>query len=390
MTTWFGDFAILCLHGGVNVDIDWGDGEVQTVIGARTPEDGPLEHVFATTADTHQVVVTGTFERLGCPGVGPELLKSVDEWGPTGTTDLSGAFVDTWNLTSVAEPPATVTVMTDLFVNSALNQPIGHWDTSRVTAMDGMFEGSWYDHPLDAWDMSNVTTMASMFSSAMFDQPIGSWNTSNVTDLSWTFAGANFNQPIGGWDTSNVTTMNRMFGGSAFDQPIGSWDTSSVTDMRWMFHDTRSFNRDLSSWCVAKIPTKPEGFDLSATGWTRPRPTWGTCSEVDRTAPVGRYSWKVVDRGRLWTRGEATDNVAVDKVRLSFQDRVTGRWLRRDGTLGEYQWFHATLDNPGARVTDWRFNRVLPKGEYDMRLVVIDSSDNRNPVPRPRRTVVIP
>jgi hypothetical protein len=50
--------------------------------------------------------------------------------------------------------------------------------------------------------------------------------------------------------------------------------------MQEMFNGASSFNRDLSSWCVSLIPTKPNNFDLGAASWTggtATRPQWGTC-----------------------------------------------------------------------------------------------------------------
>ena len=51
----------------------------------------PITHTFAANALSHQVTVTGTFERLGCTRGDVKLpgLTSVDEWGATGTVDLT-------------------------------------------------------------------------------------------------------------------------------------------------------------------------------------------------------------------------------------------------------------------------------------------------------------
>jgi hypothetical protein len=49
--------------------------------------------------------------------------------------------------------------------------------------------------------------------------------------------------------------------------------------MEAVFRNAESFNQDLSSWCVANFPEKPDGFDDGATEWVLPdsRPIWGTC-----------------------------------------------------------------------------------------------------------------
>lgn len=85
-----------------------------------------------------------------------------------------------------------------------------------------------------------------------------------------------FIQDIGYWDTSNVTTMEYMFAeAESFNQDIGAWNTGNVTNMLGMFVMAASFNQDLSDWCVENIPDEPGAFDLDATSWTLPRPSWG-------------------------------------------------------------------------------------------------------------------
>jgi len=47
--------------------------------------------------------------------------------------------------------------------------------------------------------------------------------------------------------------------------------------MDGMFCGAKSFNQDLSGWCVSLITSKPIAFDTTyATSWVLPRPAWGT------------------------------------------------------------------------------------------------------------------
>ena len=292
VTTWntnlgSGTTVTLALGGTVNAEIDWGDGNVETV---TTP--GPHVHDYGIDG-TYTVAVTGSVTAYNSyinGGATSECAKliSVNNWGQLGLASMEFAFYECSNLVSV---PATsdgieaVTDMSYMFLgSSAFNGNISNWDTSGVTNMYAMFAiASTFNQDIGSWDTSSVTSMSGMFGSASsFNQDIGSWDTSGVTDMSEMFGSASsFNQPIGSWDTSSVTDMGYMFiYASAFNQTIGSWDTSGVTRMDYMFYNASSFNQDLSGWCVTPIPSEPTDFDPGATSWTLPnsRPVWGTCS----------------------------------------------------------------------------------------------------------------
>jgi surface protein len=48
------------------------------------------------------------------------------------------------------------------------------------------------------WDMSSAVNLSNMFVLTSFNQPIGNWNTGNVTNMASMFAFDQvFNQPIG-------------------------------------------------------------------------------------------------------------------------------------------------------------------------------------------------
>jgi hypothetical protein len=47
--------------------------------------------------------------------------------------------------------------------------------------------------------------------------------------------------------------------------------------MTFMFSTAMAFNQDLSSWCVSRIGSLPNGFNTNTTQWTLPKPVWGTC-----------------------------------------------------------------------------------------------------------------
>jgi surface protein len=76
-----------------------------------------------------------------------------------------------------------------------------------------------------------------------------------------------------------------------FNQDIADWNTSNVKDMKKMFRGASTFNRnpyspqwgempalkrDLSSWCVSQINSKPTDFAAMAPLGTQRQPDWGT------------------------------------------------------------------------------------------------------------------
>ncbi len=65
--------------------------------------------------------------------------------------------------------------------------------------------------------------------------------------------------------------------------------------------------------------------------------------------------------GTVSVSGVATDDSSgVERTSVAIRNTDTGQWLRRDGTFGNFQWIHATLDSPGAVSTPWQLDVELP------------------------------
>jgi surface protein len=215
--------------GATAVNIEWGDGTSNNVIGTFTSGNantGQLQgHTYpaSSTSTDYQIKINGlNYPSASITGITTVIysgsyeskyrIKSVDSWGDTGVSDLSFAFLACQNLQSVPNNcPSTVTNMNNLFSNIVSNQI-----NTRLAN-------------IASWNTANVTNMGQMF---LFD--------------------TYFNINISSWNTANVTNMQGMFANTAFDQNI-------------------------SGWSVPLIPSKPASFDTGtpATWITAEKPNWG-------------------------------------------------------------------------------------------------------------------
>lgn len=155
----------------------------------------------------------------------------------------------------------------------------------NITTLGSMFSGcTKFNQDISMWDTSHVTEMYEVFKDcALFNQPLNTWDVSKSPELRGMFQGASvFNQPLDKWNVGAVTNVSEMFRyASKFNQDISSWNVSNVTNMSSMFSYASAFNQDLSKWCVTNLPQKPSSFDERASAWTKPKPVWGTCPDIN-------------------------------------------------------------------------------------------------------------
>lgn len=189
---------------GYDASINWGDGSIETATGAGTSSfdnsgdrvgtAGPT-HTYTDTAGPHTVSITGTFTGfhhfMNGRDVLGDCLTGISRWRDTGTTDLTEAFADDYNLKEVAEIPSTVTTLKSAFSNSSFSGDISNWDVANVTDMSYAFQGAYkFNSALSSWDTSKVTTMNWMFNGAnVFNQNLSGWNVSSVASH-YNFAGS--------------------------------------------------------------------------------------------------------------------------------------------------------------------------------------------------------
>lgn len=316
--------------GGINYNIDWGDGVVDTNVS------GDATHVYAT-ADTYTVKIDGDFRRIRInDGPDKDKILSVENWGAIAWESLGRAFKGCTNLViNATDTPdlSNTTSLAGMFDGAtSMNSPIGNWDVSTIENMDGMFRNTPFNQDISGWDVSSVSAflfmfddaaafnqnisgwtirtdvpvnMASMFRGATdFDQNLGGWDvssvtnmvgmfercsnfngniglwgikTSNVENMAFMFKDAtSFNDDISTWNTDSVTDMVNMFSNATvFNQEIGSWNVSNVTVMISMFEDATNFNGNISGWDVTNVEEMFAMFS-GATSFNQPIGSWGT------------------------------------------------------------------------------------------------------------------
>ena len=113
---------------------------------------------------------------------------------------------------------------------------------------------------------------------------------------------------------------------------------------------------------------------------TRPWVSFSVSSDlvppnVEVTTPTKQ---EILPVGIVDVTGVATDDVAVQRVRVAVKDRTAGLWW--DGTTwGNFTWFDATLTSPGAATTDWSWTFDAGPGLYGFLVAAEDSSGNADP-----------
>lgn len=233
----------LPLNGYVNINIDWGDGSTETVIGSFSDSTTETTHTYGS-AGTYTVKINGQLQRFGSintdyESTGVAALNSIETFGNIGIQSIFSFARGAVGLIAIpAQIPATVYQLIYTFNEATtFNLDISGWDVSNVTTLQGAFRNaSSFNQDIGNWDVSNVTNLQGAFYGATaFNQDIGSWNVSNVTTLTQSFEFAtSFNQDISGWDVSSVTNFAFAFNGaSAFDQNLGSWDFSAASGNAW-------------------------------------------------------------------------------------------------------------------------------------------------------------
>lgn len=252
---------LLPMQSVTSIDVDWGDGTVDTGITTDDPT-----HTYALPG-TYSISVTGTAGTVKFNGSGSEgKLRTVTNLGALGWTSFFLAFRNCTSMTSFNP---------------------GDCDTSNVTSMDRMF-----------FACSSLTSLN-----------VSSFNTSNVTDMGAMFRNCSSLTllDVSNFDTSNVTTMSKFGVGMFFD-------CSSLTDIIGVENfDIEALNSTSSLDAFMTNVTLPTSrYDALLINWDAQEPfdgmspnfgnskyTAGGAAEAARTSLITGDGWTITDGGSV-------------------------------------------------------------------------------------------
>lgn len=313
--------------GTLNFDIDWGDGNVDTITAYN---DSALAHEYAT-ADTYVVEMTpndvNTLTGWKFNNGGDKAkIKSIAQWGffdisePATFYGCSAAAI-----TATDSPAVTSTDFTNQFramevmngnlsgmdvssvtkFNNCFNDCFAwdnggsalDWTTTAATTFSGMFvDCTVFNQALPNFDLNGVLSCRDMFwKAAAFDQDITGWVMTSVTDIVAMFRNASaFNQAIGVWDVSGCSNFGSTFANAvAFDQDIGAWDITGLTAATSMFSgvtlSTANYNALLTGWEAQ--------LELTGVTFHGGNSTHSGAGTTARGVLTGTSSWSITDGG---------------------------------------------------------------------------------------------
>ena len=341
-----------------------------------------------------------------------------------GWTNYASSFIPTGQTPPETTPvpfrnivTTFMTNMISLFANTtSFNSDISSWDTSRVTNMDYMFSSaSTFNRNISSWDVYNLSSKpekpigfsnASLLDDYPENMPVWSSlfldTTNNVTikttllsfssdtpifikanprgtGMEW-FAVVNnslranitnyangittngsskfiptgqtppettpvpfknivttqltsmdsmfhntssFNSDISSWDTSKVIIMFQTFTSSGFNSNISNWNTSKVTNMTSMFNNAQNFNKPIGSWDTSKVTNMSNMF-TSASSFNSDISNWNT-SKVTNMYQMFNNAVKFNININNWNTSNVTNMSAMFNGASEFNSPI-GSW----------------------------------------------------------------
>jgi hypothetical protein len=176
------------------------------------------------------------------------------------------------------------------------------------------------------------------------------------------------NRDTGQWLQADGTFGSIDFLPATVDRPGRNYT-------EWSFPVTLADGR----WALSVRAEDTEGNRETFRPWVPFEVSAAAADVVEPDATVTEpVRLQVLDGPDVVLSGQATDDVAIERVGVAIQDRNTRLWLQPDGSFGSFNRMNANLTSPDSATTAWSLPVSLPDGSYGMSVQAIDSSANRD------------
>ena len=232
----------LVADGTYDFDIDWGDGNRDTISGHDQSE---VTHQYSDTGIyTIQLVANDMVGWQFDDSGDDDKLVEIMEWGPLRfVSDDTNLFKGCSNLTlsTTSNPPFNADaagMFQDCSSLTGTGGNILNWDMSNVTGMNFMLAGcTSLDADLSSWDVSSIKNAEGFMSGAAlstmnYDRILSGWSSQSVQsgvnisfgDVKYSPSSVSFRGVL----TSPETGWNITDGGSVIAKFISTWDTRNL------------------------------------------------------------------------------------------------------------------------------------------------------------------
>jgi len=280
------DQFCLPLHsvGTYNFDVDWGDGNVDTI---TTWNQSEVTHTYDTPG-TYEIRIVGTctgwafFDNGDGLPIDNNKTLNISQWGDLILSDdpaLDSYFYNCANLTITATDILNLIPTQSMLsafegCSSLTTIPsIASWNWSNITTASRCFTQCFLvNQSFNGADFSNITDLSDFLSSAQAYNQTISWNIPSATTLTNCFASTNsLNQSITLTTSSALTDLSYLLSDNAiFNSAISISDTSGTINYDGMLGGCSSLDQDLSdlSWAsAASAAGMLVGVTLSTTNY---------------------------------------------------------------------------------------------------------------------------
>ena len=303
-----------------NYTVDWGDGNVENVVGGVTAEHN---YVFSSLSASTEIGPIGSKMRQAMIVIKPQPGQNLTSVSFDFRHSSLGTITYTTPILEItlSAPNCTTLTIGGTTGNLRLLDQCTILSHNTISASN-MFNVCASLKSIPLFDTSSVTNMANMFTGCTSLQSVPLFDTSSAQNMTNMFSGCGTLQRVPLFNTSSVTTMNNMFNGCSMLQSVPSFNTSAVINMGGMFNGCRSLQSIPNFDCSSA--TASSSFAANCNGLKRCQATgikssisFGNCS-LSATSLNEIYT-NLADLTALPTQtitvavnyGNATDNPAI-------------------------------------------------------------------------------